>query len=75
MLLGLMIAQQLRQLSGYVIRYGPGMVIYWNGFVETLRALEQEYEIYIASEMPSDIMRCPFQPQNDSNTAEPSWVR
>lgn len=31
-------ADHLEQIKGYVNRYGPGLVIYWNGCVSTLQS-------------------------------------
>ena len=56
---------QLKQLLAYVNRYGPGMVIYWSGYVESLNDPQRKFfhpEIHVASQFPedtADIMLCP----------------
>jgi len=41
------------QLQGYVNRFGPGMVIYWFDFVESLN---RDPDILICSDFPSKII-------------------
>lgn len=43
--------QGLKQFISYVDRYGPGMVIYWMGFVEELNA---HPDILIMDEFPPE---------------------
>ena len=38
------------QLHGYVNRYGPGLVIYWFGYIEELAAVHAD--IQLASNLP-----------------------
>ncbi|KAG5185528.1 hypothetical protein JKP88DRAFT_207807 [Tribonema minus] len=56
------VEEQLPQLLGYVNRYGPGMVLYWFDFVETLNSPEYKHhskDIYVAKAFPraQDIMQ------------------
>ena len=45
--------ENLAQLQGYVHRYGPGMVIYWYDFVESLNT---DPDILLCREFPSDFV-------------------
>eukprot|EP00603_Paraphysomonas_imperforata_P009001 CAMPEP_0114417404 /NCGR_PEP_ID=MMETSP0103-20121206/2946_1 /TAXON_ID=37642 ORGANISM="Paraphysomonas imperforata, Strain PA2" /NCGR_SAMPLE_ID=MMETSP0103 /ASSEMBLY_ACC=CAM_ASM_000201 /LENGTH=329 /DNA_ID=CAMNT_0001585695 /DNA_START=68 /DNA_END=1054 /DNA_ORIENTATION=- len=44
--------EQMEQLQGYVNRYGRGLVIYWQGFVETLPSVSED--IVFADRFPDD---------------------
>ena len=45
--------QNKAQLTGYVNRYGPGLVIYWFGH---LADLEQDQDVVLCSELPTDFV-------------------
>jgi Protein of unknown function TPD sequence-motif len=56
--------KQLKQVVPYVNRYGPGMVIYWFGYVDSINApsnssTDHHSDIYIAAAFPQacDIMQ------------------
>lgn len=40
------------QLTGYANRFGPGLVLYWGGYVDSLEALAPR-EIVVAADLPS----------------------
>ncbi len=42
------------QLSSYWNRYGPGMVIYWHGFVEEITSLVKFGGIMVRDSMPQE---------------------
>jgi CDAN1-interacting nuclease 1 len=44
-----------KQLSTYWNRYGPGMVIYWFDFVDTLQPMHEKHLI-VASSLPENII-------------------
>ena len=45
--------EHLPQLMGYVNRYGPGMVIYWFGFVDSLFQLTPtEPDVIVVGSLP-----------------------
>lgn len=46
-------SEHLPQLMGYVNRYGPGLVIYWFGFVETLPV---ESDITVLAAFPDELL-------------------
>jgi hypothetical protein len=43
------------QFGGYKNRYGPGIVIYWFGFIQELQ--EEDPDILLADNLPSNIIR------------------
>lgn len=45
-------SENRKQLRGYVNRFGPGLVIYWFGFVETLNSDE---DILVADSFPKNV--------------------
>lgn len=47
------VKENLAQLQGYVHRYGPGMVIYWFDFVESLNT---DPDILLCRDFPSDFV-------------------
>ena len=40
----------MKQYTSYRSRYGPGMVIYWFGYVKTIANLDQD--IFITNDFP-----------------------
>lgn len=48
-------ANHREQFAGYVTRYGPGMVIYWFGFIEELQ--EHDHAVLLVSYMPREIIK------------------
>lgn len=47
-------SDNLFQLQGYVNRFGPGLVIYWFGFIESLN---NDPDILMVDEFPKDICK------------------
>ena len=45
-------SENLQQLRGYVNRFGPGMVIYWFGFVATLN---DDPDVLLVDAIPDSI--------------------
>ena len=45
--------ETMAQLQGYVHRYGPGMVIYWFDFVDTLNS---DPHVLLARNLPSSFV-------------------
>ena len=56
------------QLAGYVNRYGPGMVIYWFDFVETL--VDADPDVLIARAFPDAVVL----PDGVDVRVEPPWL-
>ena len=59
-------SENLQQLRGYVNRFGPGMVIYWFGFVETLNS---DPDVLLVDAFPDDI-HLTAQPQDSLCVAD-----
>jgi hypothetical protein len=55
-------AQGVPQFQAYVNRYGPGLVIYWLGFVDELAAAQPDVALADAFPDEADIQRLPALP-------------
>ena len=50
--------EQLReQYEKYINRFGPGMIIYWFGFISDLQKLSDE--LLLAEKLPTDVVLLP----------------
>ena len=70
MLLNYLLIEFSFQLNSYWNRFGPGLVIYWFGFIDDLAS--QKYGgIMLADRFPDDFVR--YDPEHGNGNSDAEW--